>query len=128
MKQYKFFEVIFSIAEMAEKAKSFQDKAKSEKVHKLIDEIQNKIEANNRLFEKYKYFKNINVEFRLIGYAYNTIKETISYLESTKGVLLFDDAVYWSEFGTLGKYFDKVKYILRKLYNLKGFVKRCIKE
>lgn len=128
MREYKFFEVIFSIAEMSEKIKVYQDKAEIEKVYKLIDRIQIKMEANNRLFEEYKYFKNINVNLRFIEYTYNTLQDAILYLENTKAMIYYDEADKWVEFGTIGKYFDKVKYILRKLYNLRGFMHRYVEE
>lgn len=128
MKEYKFFEVIFSIAEMSEKIKAYHDKAYMEKVYKLIDKVIIKIEGNNRLFEDYKYFRNINVSFRHIYYAYTTIQETIVYLEESKAMIYYDEADKWVEFGIIGEYFDKLKYILRKLYNLRGFMHKYVEE
>lgn len=128
MTQYKFFRLIFDISEMAEQIKLYGDNENIEKAYKLIDNVQIKMEGNKRLFKNYNYFKNINISFSHIDYAYTTIQEAIIHLEDTKAMIYYDEAFKWLEFGKTGEYFDKVKYILRKLYNLRGFMHRYVEE
>ena len=128
MTEYKFFTLIFYISEMAEQIKLYGDNENIEKAYKLIDNVQIKIEDNKRLFKDYNYFKNINASFKHIEYAYTTIQEAIINLEDTKAMIYYDEAFKWLEFGKVGEYFDKVKYILRKLYNLRGFMHKYVEE